>query len=86
MFIPPVGRYSAFVFDNVFYVIIINRKQNVFGFLGVCAKNFGNIFVIDSLTEIILFKITRRVAGEKNGSLISSQFNVRTSVFHLYRL
>ena len=34
----------------------------------VCVqKTFGNIFGIDSLTEIVFFKITRRVAGEKNG-------------------
>ena len=45
----------------------------------VCVqKTCGNIFGIDSLTEIVSFKITRMVAGEKNGSLFSSQFNVRT--------
>lgn len=54
----------------------------------VCVKTklLEIIFGIDSLTEIVSFKITRRVAEEKNGSLISLQFNVRTCLYHMYML
>ena len=87
MFIPPVGRYSVECFSIMSFMYLLTRKQNVFGFLSVCVKKLLEIiFGINSLTEIVSFKTTRRVVEKNNGSLFSSQFNVRTSVYHLYRL
>ena len=74
MFTPPVGRCSVLVCDGLFLCNYYSQeKTNVFGFFGVCTeKLLENIFGIDSLTEIVFFKITCRVAGEKNESLFSS--------------
>jgi hypothetical protein len=51
----------------MYFMYLLTEKQNVFGFLWVCVKKLLDIiFGIDSLTEIVSFKITRRVSEEKN--------------------
>lgn len=45
MFTPPVGRCSALVYDNVFYVFINKKTENVFGFLCMGEKLLELFFV-----------------------------------------